>query len=71
MQKVVKGVRKCNSAIVLLRSQKTINKEKHEFSNGQKINFMKEAKYLWMIMVEHFTFKNHMDTVEPKLNRAN
>ena len=32
---------------------------------------MKEAKYLGMIMDEHLTFKNHMDTVKLKLNRAN
>ena len=35
--------------------------------SGQKVN-MKEAKYLWMIMDEHLTFKNHMDTVKLKLN---
>ena len=29
---------------------------------------MKEAKYLGMIMDEHLTFKNHMDTVKLKLN---
>ena len=38
--------------------------------SGQKIN-MKETKYLGMIMDEHLTFKNHMDTVKLKLNRAN
>ena len=32
---------------------------------------MKETKYLGMIMDEHLTFKNHMDTVKLKLNRAN
>ena len=39
--------------------------------NGQKIYIMKETKYLGMIMDEHLTFKNHMDTVKLKLNRAN
>ena len=37
----------------------------------QKVNIMKETKYLGMIMDEHLTFKNHMDTVKLKLNRAN
>ena len=32
---------------------------------------MKETKYLGMVMDEHLTFKNHMDTVKLKLNRAN
>ena len=32
---------------------------------------MKETKYLGMIMDEHLTFKNHMDTAKLKLNRAN
>ena len=39
--------------------------------SGQKINIMKETKYLGMIMDEHLNFKNHMDTVKLKLNRAN
>ena len=38
--------------------------------SGQKVN-MKETKYLGMIMNEHLTFKNHIDTVKLKLNRAN
>ena len=32
---------------------------------------MKETKYLEMIMDEHLTCKNHIDTVKLKLNRAN
>ena len=32
---------------------------------------MKETKYLAMVMDEHLAFKNHMDTVKLKLNRAN
>ena len=36
--------------------------------NGQKINIMKETKYLGMKMDERLTFKNHMDTVKLKLN---
>ena len=39
--------------------------------SGQKINIMTETKYLGMIMDAHLTFKNHMDTVKLKLNRAN
>ena len=39
--------------------------------SGQKINIMKETKYLGTIMDEHLTFKYHMDTVKLKLNRAN
>ena len=37
----------------------------------QKVNIMKETKYLGMTMDEHLTFKNHMDIVKLKLNRAN
>ena len=29
---------------------------------------MKETKYLGMVMDEHLTFKDHMDTVKLKLN---
>ena len=32
---------------------------------------MKETKYLGMVMDEHLTFKNHMDNVKLKLNKAN
>ena len=39
--------------------------------SGQKVNIMKETKYLGMIMDEHLTFKNHMDTVKLKVKRAN
>ena len=39
--------------------------------SGQKITIRKGTKYLRMIMDEHLTFKNHMDTVKLKLNRAN
>ena len=39
--------------------------------SGQKVNIMKETNYLGMIMEEHLTFKNHMDTVKLQLNRAN
>ena len=37
--------------------------------SGQKINIMKETKYLGMVMDEHLNFKNDMGTVQ--LNRAN
>ena len=57
--------------IVLFRVQKTIVKKNMNFQiSGQKVN-MKETKYLGMIINEHLTFKNHMDTVKLKLNRAN
>ena len=39
--------------------------------SGQKINIMKEIKYLGIIMDEHLTFKNHMNIVKLKPNRAN
>ena len=39
--------------------------------SGQKINILKETKYLGMTMDEHLTFKNHMDTVKLKLNKEN
>ena len=40
--------------------------------SGQNlVNIMKETKYLGMIMDEHLTCKNHIDTVKLKLNRAN
>ena len=39
--------------------------------SGQKINIMKETRYLGMIIDEHVTFKNHIDTVKLKLNIAN
>ena len=32
---------------------------------------MKEVKYLGMIMDKQLTFRNHMDPVKLKLNRAN
>ena len=34
--------------------------------SGQKINIMKETKYLRMIMDEHLTSENHMDTKQSK-----
>ena len=39
--------------------------------SGQKVNIMKETKYLGMAMDEHLTFKNYMDIAKLKLNRAN
>ena len=39
--------------------------------SGQKINIMKETKYLGMVMDEYLTFKNHMDTVNLNINREN
>ena len=54
--------------IVLFRA----HKRKMDFEiSGQKINIMKETKYLGMVMDENLTFKNHMDTVNLNINRAN
>ena len=39
--------------------------------SGQKINIVKVAKYLGLKLDQHPTFKQHMDTIKPKLNRAN
>ena len=58
--------------IVLFRTQKIMIKEKMNFRiSGQKINIMKESKYLGMVMDGKLTFKIHMDTVKLKLNPAN
>ena len=39
--------------------------------SGQKINLVKEAKYLGLKLDQHLTFKQHMHTIKLKLNRAN
>ena len=58
--------------IVLFRSQKTIIKKNMNFwISGEKLNIVKETKYLGMIMDEHLTFKIHMDTMKLKLIKAN
>ena len=58
--------------IVHFRAQKTIKKENLNFRiSGQKINIMKEIKDLGMVLDEHPTFKNRMDTVKLKLTRTN
>ena len=58
--------------IVPFRAQKKIIKKNMKLRiSGQKINIMKETKYLGMIMDEHLTFKNHMDTVKLKVKKAN
>ena len=58
--------------IVPFRAQKTIIKKNMDFRiSGQKINIIKETKDLGMVLDEHLTFKNHMDTEKQKLNRAN
>ena len=57
--------------IALFSAQKTKTKNMNFQISGQKVNIMKETNYLGMIMEEHLTFKNHMDTVKLKLNRAN
>ena len=55
--------------IVLFRAQKSIIIENMNFQiSGQKMNIMKETKYLGMIMDEYLIFKNHTDTVKLKLN---
>ena len=39
--------------------------------SGQKINIVKEAKYLGLKLDQHLTFRQYMDTIKLKLNRAN
>ena len=39
--------------------------------SGQKINIVKEAKYLGLKLDQHLTFKQHMHTIKLKLNKAN
>ena len=38
---------------------------------GQKINIVKEAKYLELKLDQHLTIKQHMHTIKLKLNRIN
>ena len=58
--------------IVTFRIQKTITKKNMNFRIiGQKINTMKESKYLGIKMDEHLTFRNHLDIVKLKLYQAN
>ena len=58
--------------IILFRT-KNIDIRKHVnfIISGQKINIFKEAKYLGLKLDQHLTFKQHMDTIKLKLNRAN
>ena len=52
--------------------KKTEIKKIYEFqNNGQKINVVKEAKYLGLKLDQHLTFKQHMRTIKFKLNRGN
>ena len=39
--------------------------------SGQKVDIVKEANYLEIVMDKHLTFKIYMDTVKLKLNRRN
>ena len=39
--------------------------------SGQKINIVKEAKYLGLKLDQHLTFKQHMHAIKLKLNRVN
>ena len=39
--------------------------------SGQKINIVKEAKYLGLKLDQHLTIKQHMDTIKLKINKAN
>ena len=59
--------------IILFRTKKKIDIKEHmNFRiSGQKINIVKEAKYLGLKLDQHLTFKQHMDTIKLKLNRAN
>ena len=49
--------------IVLFRAQRTILKKLNFRISGQNlVNIMKETKYLGMIMDEHLTCKNHIQS---------
>ena len=39
--------------------------------SGQKVDIVKEANYLGIVMDKHLTFKIYMDTVKLKLKRRN
>ena len=39
--------------------------------SGQKINIVKEAKWLGLRLDQHLKFKQYMHTIKLKLNRAN
>ena len=39
--------------------------------SGQKVDIVKEANYLGIVMDKHLTFKIYMDTAKLKLNRRN
>ena len=39
--------------------------------SGQKINIVKEVKYLELKLDQHLTIKQHMHTIKLKLNRIN
>ena len=53
------------------KNYRNLNYRNINIISGQKINIMKKTKYLGMVMDEYLTFKNHMDNVKLKLNRAN
>ena len=58
--------------IMLFRTKKIEIKKYMNFKiSGQKINILKEAKYLGLKLDQHLTFRQHMDTIQLKLNRAN
>ena len=58
--------------IMLFRTKKIEIKKYMTFKiSGQKINILKEAKYLGLKLDQHLTFKKHMDTIQLKLNRGN
>ena len=58
--------------IILFRTKEIKIKKHMNFRiSGQKINIVKEAKYLGLKLNQHLTFKQYMDTIKLKVNRAN
>ena len=58
--------------IIFFRTNKLDIKKHINFRiSGQKINIVREAKYLGLKLDQHLTFKQHMHTIKLKLNRAN
>ena len=58
--------------IIISRTKKTETRKHMNFrTSGQKINIVKEAKYLGLVLDEHFTSKKHVETIKLKHNRAN
>ena len=56
--------------VIFRPKQKTINKHLNFRISGEKINLSSTVKYLGVILQEHLEWKNHIDTLKLKLNRA-